>query len=108
MRWMWRAIIAAWGGAAAAAAAIDVDEPLRLLLVSTFVLVCPGLAIVRLLRFQSAAVNMWLGVAVSASIAGIVSAGSIYLGRWSPDGALAVLITITGTAIVGDVLIGDE
>jgi hypothetical protein len=73
----------------------DVPVPVRALAIVGFVLVCPGLAWIRLLGIQDRLAEWTLGVALSISIATIVASIQAYTGAWSPRGmvvALAILV----------------
>ena len=68
-----------------------------------FVLVCPGLAIARLLQLSSALAELTLAVGLSIALAGLTSGAFLYANAWSPGGTLAVLaaVTLTGLGIRG-------
>ena len=88
------ALVAA-GAVVGAATALGVPGPLRGPLVIVFVLLCPGAAIVRLLRLRDPVAELSLAVAVSLALAVLVPAATLYSGAWSPSLALAVLIALT-------------
>jgi hypothetical protein len=78
-----------------------VHSPLRVAVMLWFVLACPGMAIVRLLRMADVAAAVTLAVAVSITLATAVAALGLYSGLWAPGATLAVLIAITiGAAAV--------
>jgi flagellin-like protein len=68
------------------------------LVVLWFVLVCPGIALVRLLRLEDPFAELTLAVAVSIALALVLSGVGLYAGLWSPTVTLCVLIAITVTA----------
>jgi hypothetical protein len=78
-------------------------SPLRLLLTLWFLLVCPGVAWIRLLRLGDQWVTLTIGVALSIALDIIVSGAMMYAGLWNPEGSLVVLIGITGVAVAIDV-----
>jgi uncharacterized membrane protein len=92
-----------WGLTSMAATAVvsslvvaDVHPAVRAPAVLTFVLLFPGLALVRPLALAGDRLTeLTLGVALSVAISVLVPTGLLYLGWWSPNGALAVLIAIT-------------
>jgi uncharacterized membrane protein len=96
----------AWWGPLAVASALsagaldaaDVHSAVRVAVAVWFVLVCPGIAVVRLLRLDDAAAELALGVAVSIALAVAVGATTLYAGHWSPGVTLAVLVAITVAA----------
>jgi hypothetical protein len=78
--------------------------PLRPLVVLAFLLVCPGLALVRLLRIGEAVTELTLGVALSVALAVVVPVAMLYAGDWSPKQSLALLIAATLAASVPELL----
>lgn len=71
-----------------------------------FVLVCPGLAIVRLLELREPLLEAVLGITLSVSLAGLVAEMQLYLGAWSPAGTVAILVALTiGAALLDPVLV---
>jgi hypothetical protein len=98
--------IRAWWGPVAIASAIlagvlaasGTHSPVRVAVTLWFLLVCPGMALVRLLALDDAAAELALAVALSIALA--VGAGGVllYSGRWSPGTTLGILIAITVTA----------
>jgi uncharacterized membrane protein len=92
--------------AATAVAAVvfaDVDSPLRPALVLAFVLVCPGMALARLLDIVDPIAELALAVALSFALVAIVPGAMLYAGSWSPRLALLILIAITLGATVIDI-----
>jgi uncharacterized membrane protein len=73
---------------------VDVHSPVRSVLVAAFVLVCPGLALVRLLRLEEPLFELTLGIALSLALAGLVSVALLYAHAWSPGKGLAILAVI--------------
>jgi hypothetical protein len=77
---------------------LEAPQPLRVIVVFWFFLVCPGLAIVGLLdirdRLDEALVAIGLSVALDTGVALVMVLAKI----WSPDAGLAVLI---GISLVG-------
>jgi hypothetical protein len=96
----------AWWGPAAIASAIlagalnasGTHSPVRLGVTLWFLLVCPGMALVRLLALDDAAAELALAVALSIALAAAAGGILLYSGRWSPGTTLAILIAITVTA----------
>lgn len=79
----------------------NLDSPLRAVIVLWFMLVCPGLALVRLIRLADPVAELAVGVAASVALATLVASALLYAGLWSPQAVLAVLIgaTVTGVAL---------
>ena len=63
-----------------------------------FVVLVPGIAVVRLLRIPGVLVQLTLGLAVSLALAVLVPSLMVYAGWWSPRGALVVLVAIAALA----------
>jgi hypothetical protein len=100
----WLGLTGVWGGAAILALAVEANAAYRAPVILTFVLVCPGLALVRLLGIPAAAARLVLAIAVSLALAVLIPAALVYSGAWSPPAALAILaglaITFAGVEVV--------
>jgi hypothetical protein len=96
----WSVIALSSGALAAALAAAGVHSPLRVLVILWFVLVCPGMTIVRRLRITDPAAELTLALGLSVALATAVASIGLYSGLWSPDTTLAVLVVITLVAAV--------
>jgi hypothetical protein len=73
---------------------VDFHSPVRSALVAAFVFLCPGLALVRLLRLEEPLFELTLGIALSLALAGLVSVALLYAHAWSPGKGLAILAAI--------------
>ena len=75
--------------------------PLQPLLVGWFLLVCPGMAFVPMLRVGSPLLELALGVAVSLGLGVVVGQVMVFTDTWSPLGGLLVLsvVTLVGAAV---------
>ncbi len=82
--------------------AIELPAPIRAPIVIWFIAICPGMALVRLLRLDQPAVEVMLAIALSVAIGGLVPAALLYAGRWSPPWTLAILIAITIGGLAAD------
>jgi hypothetical protein len=71
------------------------SSPLRPLVTTWFLLVCPGVALVRLLPRRGALALLVLSIATSLSLETIVAEVMLESRAWSPRATLAILITIT-------------
>lgn len=91
--------------AAVALVLADVGGPVRHVAVLAFLLLGPGLAVVGLLRLGDPVAELGIGIAVSVVIDGVVAAGSMYAGVWSPRGflfavaAIAIACAVLGLAL---------
>jgi uncharacterized membrane protein len=98
----WSVIISFSAFGAALAVALDWPVPLRPALVIWFVAICPGMAIIRLLRLDSLLVEVTLAIALSLALAGLIASALVYAGIWSPNLVLEVLvITAVGGLVLG-------
>jgi uncharacterized membrane protein len=101
-----RPIVPALCLVATAAAAIAVfaglGSPLRPIVVLAFLLMCPGLAVVRLLRLGDALAELTIGLAASLAIVGGVCGVVLYAGWWNIRLIFAVVVAITVVAAVLD------
>lgn len=70
------------------------------MLVLWFLLVCPGMAIVRIFDVQEPLLEWVLSSALSISLAGIITTIQIYTHNWSPAATLWILIGITLAGVV--------
>src|SRR5262245_14909782 len=91
----WPAVIVLSGLAAAAVTLVNVVEPLRSILVFWFLLVCPGMAFVRLLRLGQPVAEWTLAVALSLAIDALVAGTMAFFKIWSPVGGLLVLVVLS-------------
>jgi hypothetical protein len=87
-------IVLALAVAAGAVVLLGVGNPFRSLIVLSFLIAGPGLALVPLVH-----VGGWsqftLGVGLSLALDALVSTVLIYAGVWSPNATLAVLVVMT-------------
>lgn len=104
MRWAaaWPVLIVLAAGATAVLTFTGALPGVRAFVVLPFLLLCPGMAWVRLLRLESALQELTLAVALSLVLATAVAGAMLYMGAWSPRGSLAVLLAITMLALVLD------
>lgn len=96
--WTWIILIsAALAGVIAFAAN---ETPMRVAVVLWFLLVCPGMMLVRLFRLGDPLLE-WI-VAITLSLAADTFVGGVllYSSKWSPSGAFVILLALT----VGGVL----
>jgi hypothetical protein len=73
----------------------DFSSPIRPFLVFSFLLVCPGLAFIHLLRFGNLLVEWTLAVALSIGIDTLVAEAMLYSGLWSSGRSLGAITIIT-------------
>jgi hypothetical protein len=98
----WPALNLLLAAGVAASQGIYEDLDIRAALVLPFLLVCPGMALVRLLRIDDGVAELMLAVALSFALNAIVPGTMLYAGAWSPQVGLLVLIAITLGATLVD------
>lgn len=76
----------------------DAGGPLRAPVTLGFLLICPGMAFIPLLRLKDAAHELILAVALSLALDLIVAAALLYTGLWFPPFIMAILI---GLSLIG-------
>lgn len=77
----------------------DIDTPLRPFLVLWFLLVCPGMALLRFVQIRNGAMQLTVAVALSVAIDTLVALGFIYAG-WADFVAMfTVVLGITLIAV---------
>ena len=74
---------------------VDVGSPLRLVVVMWFMLVCPGMVLVRFLALRDPLFEWTLAVALSLAADAFVAGALLYAGKWSTSSAFALLLGLT-------------
>jgi hypothetical protein len=85
--------------------AVQASAAYRAPVVLAFILIFPGLAVVRLLGIPAAAARLSLAIAVSLALAVLVPAALVYAGAWSPPAALAILAGLAITFAAAEVVV---
>jgi hypothetical protein len=101
----WLAVSSFWGAATTLVVALDANPVYRAPIVISFLLVGPGLAIVRLLGVPAATAQLSLGIALSMALDVLVPAALLYAGAWSPSSALAILVALAIAAALVEVVL---
>lgn len=77
------------------------DGPARVVVVFWFLLVCPGMTLVRFFHLGEPLLEWTLAIALSLAADTFVGGLLLYSGRWSPTGAVAILLALTiGGALI--------
>jgi hypothetical protein len=92
---LWPAVAATSALAATGAVGFGVTTPLRGVLVIWFVIVCPGMAVVALLRIRDPLFVLVATIAISLALGVVVATSLLYLDLWSPRRALVILGGLT-------------
>lgn len=96
MRGVWWPVAIVLSAALAGAAfAARLGPPLQPIAAFWFLLVCPGMAYIRLVRIATPLVELALAVALSLALDTLVAEAFVLAGRWSAAGALATLIALS-------------
>lgn len=95
LSWLWPAIIIVSAVAIGYMTFADIESPLRAAIAFWFLVVCPGMALVRLLRLADPLIELTLAVAVSLALDAIIASVMVYAGAWSPQWGLAMLVIIS-------------
>lgn len=97
--WLWPLVIA---GSALGAELITFFPPLaalsaglRLGVTLWFLLICPGMAFIPLLRLPSASSEWTLAIALSLALSTLVPEFMLYTVRWSPQASLVLLVSLS-------------
>lgn len=101
----WLAVSSVWGTASVLVVALDANPVYRVPVVLGFLLIGPGLAIVRLLGIPAATAQLSLGIALSMALDVLVPAALLYSGAWSPSSALVILAALTIAAALVEVVL---
>ncbi len=97
--WAWPLTILASAAAVASAMAfLAPGNPVRLIVGFWFLLVCPGMAVIRLFGIEDRVTEWTLAAALSLALDTIVAGAMLYAGMWSPQ---ATLLTLIGVCVVG-------
>jgi uncharacterized membrane protein len=77
------------------------ESPFRAVMAFWFLLICPGMALVRFLRIGEPFAEVSIAIALSMAIDTIVAGTMLYAGAWSTSISLLVLIYISvGGAVI--------
>ncbi len=100
-RWLWPAAIVLSTVGAIVAADAGIAPSFRPAIVLGFLLVCPGMAFVRLLRLGTWVAEWTLAVALSLTLDTLVAMAMVYFTVWSPTLGLTIL---AGLSVAGSLL----
>jgi hypothetical protein len=102
----WPLVIGLSAAVAAAAVYADIDAAGRAIVVLWFMLVCPGMAIVRLLRLSDPLTEFAIAVALSLAIETVLAVALLYAGSANFEVTFGVLLVVTLAAVAVDVTRG--
>jgi hypothetical protein len=104
-RWFWPIIILLSAIAAGVVAITLPGTVLCLVVMLWFLLLCPGLMVVRYLNLKEEVAVWTLALALSIAIDAIVASIALYAGAWSPPSILYTLITICVIGVIGQFIL---
>lgn len=98
---IWPLIISGSALVAAIAAFAHATPLLRSLVISWFLLVCPGMAFIRLLKLKDFLAEWALAIALSLALEMLLGLGMVYIHWWQPGWALVflILLSLSGVAL---------
>jgi hypothetical protein len=73
----------------------DVQGPLRFVVAFWFLLVCPGMALVPLMRLRDRIAEWTLAIALSLALDALVAGAMVFFGAWSPERGLIILVAVS-------------
>ncbi len=103
-QYLWPALILVWIGGVCLVTFVLPDTVLRPVVMLSFLFICPGMALSRLLRLGNTLIELLLGIALSITLDSIVACVLLYTGQWSPIFILEILIVLSLAGAIGQVL----
>jgi uncharacterized membrane protein len=101
LKWLWPIILIATSVVIVVLFLGNVHFFLRPIIALWFLLVCPGMAIVRIFTVHDNLLEWVMAMALSISLAGIFSTIQIYIHAWSP---VVVLLILAGITVLGAII----
>jgi len=98
----WAVIVLASTAAVALVSLIGAPDIVRGPITVWFIVICPGMAVVRLLRLDEPVADLMLALALSLALAGVIPAVLLYLGVWSPAWSLTILVAVAASGLALD------
>ncbi len=100
-QWIWPLVLLFSAIAAGISAFALPGTLLCLVVVLWFLVVCPGMAVVRHLNLKEPQAEWTLAIALSLALDVIVASIELYAGAWFPPGILGILITVCVVGAIG-------
>lgn len=100
---VWPYAITVLAAATVALVGLDVQSVVRAPVAVAFLVVCPGMALVRPFRLEAWS-ELLLAVVVSLCLAAGLATISVYLGAWNPTEVLVALVAFTMAGVIVDVV----
>jgi uncharacterized membrane protein len=96
----WPSIIIASAAVTCLLALADLRLPFRPLIAFWFLLICPGMAFMPLLRLRDTFATVTLAVALSLALDTIVAGTLMYTSGWSPTTSLLILAALSVVGVL--------
>lgn len=93
--WLWTIFIGILAVAAQVVVLTQAGPDVRIPVIFCFLLLCPGLAIVRFMGLASALMQLTLAIGVSLTLDTLIAGLFVYAGHWSAAAALSVIVQLT-------------
>lgn len=103
-RWIWPSVLLLSTLAVCLAAFLDWRSPLRSTLALWFMVVCPGMALVRVFGLRLPVSSWTLAIAFSLVLDSAIGIALLYSGNWSWRSGLIILASITVVSTLIDLL----
>ncbi len=100
----WPILILLWAVTTWLVTFIVPDTLLRAIVVLSFLIFCPGMALSRFLQLKDVAVELIIGIALSITLDTIVACLLLYAGKWSPTIVLELLVVLSVAGAVGQLV----
>jgi hypothetical protein len=94
-RWIWPGVILVSAVATSLFYFREIASPFRSITTLWFLLVCPGMAFVRLLRLETPYYEWTLAIIMSISIDAVIAGLLVYIQFWSIGLGLSILIALS-------------
>ena len=101
----WSALVVLSAVAIEAVIFQDAPLPIRPVVVLWFILFCPGMAFIQLLGLNDLAHEVILAVGLSLAIALFVAICVLYVGLWSPNLILMLLVVLSQIGVLCQILL---
>lgn len=103
-RWVWPVVLLLSTLAVCLAAFLGWQSPLRSLITLWFMVVCPGMALVRVFGLRLPVSSWTLAIAFSLTLDSAIGIALLYSGNWSWQTGLIILASITVVSTLIDLL----
>lgn len=105
---IWPYLISVLAAVSVVLVLLELSIPPRAPLVLAFATICPGMALVRLLRLGEPLTEFLLAIVVSLALAAVVATIPIYLGIWNARLSLLIIVAVALVAVLADLLRPDR